>query len=88
MGAREEILAQIGSALGAGAPVPDVPRAYHVAGSGPPAGDPGVVATFCERAAEYRATVRRVAPGDLEAAVLEACREQSAHRLAVPPGAP
>ncbi len=88
MSAREENLARIGTALGAGAAVPDVPRAYHVAGSGPAAGDPGVVATFCERAAEYRATVRRVAAADLEAAVLEACREHDAKRLAVPPGAP
>jgi L-lactate dehydrogenase complex protein LldG len=88
MSARAEILARIDRALGPGAPVPDVPRGYHVAGSGPPAGDPGVVATFCERAAEYRATVRRVASGDLEAAVLAACRERGARRLAVPPGAP
>jgi L-lactate dehydrogenase complex protein LldG len=65
-----------------------VPRGYHVAGSGPAAGDPGVVATFCERAAEYRATVRRVAPEGLEPAVLEACHEHDVRRLAVPPGAP
>jgi L-lactate dehydrogenase complex protein LldG len=88
MSARDEILARIGSALGAGAALPDVPRAYHVAGSGPAAGDPGVVATFCERASEYRATVRRVASGELESAVLDACREHGARRIAVPPGAP
>jgi L-lactate dehydrogenase complex protein LldG len=86
--ARAEILARIDRALAPGAPVPDVPRAYHVAGSGPPAGDPGVVATFCERAAEYRATVRRVSAADLEDAVLAACREHDVRRLAVPPGAP
>jgi L-lactate dehydrogenase complex protein LldG len=86
--AREEMLARIGSALGAGGAVPDVPREYHVAGSGPAAGDPGVVATFCERAAEYRATVRRVATADVEAAVIEACREHGVKRVAVPPGAP
>jgi L-lactate dehydrogenase complex protein LldG len=88
MSARAEILARIDRALGAGAPVPEVPRDYAVAGSGPAAGDPAVVAMFCERAAEYRATVRRVPAGDLEAAVLEACREHGAGRLAVPPGAP
>jgi L-lactate dehydrogenase complex protein LldG len=88
MSARAEILARIDRALAPGAPVPDVPRAYHVAGSGPPAGDPGVVATFCERAAEYRATVRRVSAADLEDAVLAACREHDVRRLAVPPGAP
>ena len=40
MSARADILARIGAALGPGAAVPDVPRDYHVAGSGPPAGDP------------------------------------------------
>jgi L-lactate dehydrogenase complex protein LldG len=53
-----------------------------------PAGHADVVARFCERAAEYRATVRRVAAGGLEDAVVAACREQGARRLAVPPGAP
>jgi len=88
MSARAEILARISDALGPGAAVPDVPRDYDIAGSGPAAGEPDVVARFCERAAEYRATVRRVATADLEGAVLEACREQDARRLAVPPGAP
>ncbi len=59
-----------------------------VAGSGPAAGDEAVVARFCERAAEYRATVRRVAPGGLDDAVRAACREHGVRRLAVPPGAP
>jgi L-lactate dehydrogenase complex protein LldG len=86
--ARDEIMARIGAALGSAPDVPDVPRAYHEAGSGPAAGDPAVVDRFCERAAEYRATVRRVAPGGLEDAVVEACREHGARRLAVPPGAP
>ena len=75
-------------ALGPAPAVPDVPRAYHRAGSGAAAGSEAVVARFCERAAEYRATVRRVARGDLEDAVVAACREQGARRLAVPPGAP
>ncbi len=88
MSARAEILARIDAALGPGAAVPDVPRDYRGAGAGPAAGDPAVVATFCERAAEYRATVRRVAEDDLEPAVLAACREVGARRLAVPPGAP
>ena len=38
----------------------------------PPA-TPDVVARFCERAAEYRATVRRVRRGELAAAVAAAC---------------
>ena len=87
MSARAEILgADPAAALGPGAAVPEVPRGYHAAGSGPAAGD-GVVARFCERAAEYRARsggARR----RLEAAVAEVCAAQGARRLAVPPGAP
>ncbi len=60
MSARDEVLGRIRDALGAGAAVTEVPRAYDGAGAGAPAGDPEVVARFCERAAEYRATVRRV----------------------------
>jgi L-lactate dehydrogenase complex protein LldG len=88
MSSRSEIMERIRAALGPGGAVPDVPRDYHVAGSGPAAGGDAVVARFCERAAEYRATVRRVARGGLEDAVTEACREHDARRLAVPPGAP
>ena len=88
MSARDEIMARIGAALGPAPDVPDVPRAYHPAGSGAAPGDPAVVDRFCERAAEYRATVRRVRAGELEDAVVHACRERGARRLAVPPGAP
>ena len=84
MSAREEILSRIDSALGAGVPVPGVPREYNVAGSGPPAGDAGVVGRFCERAAEYRATVRRVDAAAVDDAIAAACREHGAKRLAVP----
>ena len=84
MTAREEILSRIDSALGAGVAVPDVPRGYNLAGSGPPAGDADVVARFCERAAEYRATVRRVDAGAVDDAIADACREHGAKRLAVP----
>ena len=88
MSAREEVLSRIRAALAPGAPVPDVPRAYHGAGSGLAAGDEAVVARFCERAGDYQATVRRVPAGELDAGVADACREQGARRLAVPPGAP
>jgi L-lactate dehydrogenase complex protein LldG len=84
MTAREEILSRIDSALGAGVAVPDVPRGYNLAGSGPPAGDADVVARFCERAAEYRATVRRLDAGAVDDAIADACREHGAKRLAVP----
>jgi len=84
MSARDEVLSRIRAALAPGGAVPEVPRAYLGAGSGPAAGDAAVVARFCERAAEYRATVRRVPAGELDAAVAGACREQGARRLAVP----
>jgi len=86
LSAREEILSRIGAALGQGVAVPEVPRAYEQAGAGLPAGDETVVARFCERVAEYRATVRRVGAGEVENAVAEACRELGARRLAVPAG--
>jgi L-lactate dehydrogenase complex protein LldG len=81
-------LSRIGAALGAGVAVPEVPRHYELAGAGPAAGDQAVVARFCERAAEYRATVRRVGAGEVEEAVADACREHGARRLAVPPAWP
>jgi L-lactate dehydrogenase complex protein LldG len=87
MTAREDVPSRIRSALGPGVAVPDVPRDYDVAGSGAAAGDEAVVARFCERAAEYRASVRRVgAAGGLDDAIVEACRDHGARRLAVPPG--
>ena len=82
MNAREEVLARIGAALGPDPSVPDVPRAYRTAGSR----DADVVARFCERAAEYRATVRRVEAVD--DAIEEALREHGARRIAVAPGVP
>jgi L-lactate dehydrogenase complex protein LldG len=88
MNSREQILARIHAALGPAPAVPDVPRGYREAGSGAPAGGPEVVARFCERAAEYKASVRRVGAGGLEDAVVAACRERGARRLAVPAGAP
>ena len=86
MSAREEILARIGAALGPCVAVPEVPRDYRLAGSGAAAGEAAVVDRFCERVAEYRATVRRVAAGELEEAIGAACREHGARRLATPPG--
>ncbi|HKH18026.1 MAG TPA: LUD domain-containing protein [Solirubrobacteraceae bacterium] len=88
MSARAEIMSRIGAALGPGVAVPDVPRGYRLAGSGPPAGAEAVVARFCERAAEYRATVRRVDAAGVGEAIAEAGREHGARRLAVPAGLP
>jgi L-lactate dehydrogenase complex protein LldG len=79
--ARDAVLGRINAALGAGTAVPDVPRAYRQAGG--VAGD--VVSLFCARAAEYKATVRRVTTAELPGVVSEMCRGK---RIAVPPGGP
>ena len=46
--------------------VPEIPRGYRAAGSLP---TDGIVEAFCENVAEYRATVHRIAAGDLAATV-------------------
>ncbi len=83
--ARDAVLARVRDALGGGAAVPDVPRDYHGPGESPL---DDVVATFCERVADYRANVRRVRAAELPAAVAAACAEHGAERLVVPPGGP
>jgi L-lactate dehydrogenase complex protein LldG len=83
--ARDEVLARVRNALGPAPAVPDVPRAYRGAGEAAP-GD--VVALFCERVAEYKATVARVGPGELADAVTRLCEARGARRIAVPPGGP
>jgi L-lactate dehydrogenase complex protein LldG len=86
--ARDEVLHRVRSALGPGASVPDVPRGYRDAGTLGAAGNDVAVERFCERVAEYRATVRRVERGGLADAVAEACGRHGARRIAVPEGAP
>jgi L-lactate utilization protein LutC len=83
--ARDDVLARVRSALGAGAAVPEVPRAYR--GPGDAAMD-DVVGVFCARVAEYKATVRRVGAGELAATVARLCEARGARRIAVPPGGP
>jgi L-lactate dehydrogenase complex protein LldG len=86
--ARTDVLGRIRAALGGGVEVPEVPRAYHGPGAARAAGDPVVVERFCERVADYRATVHRVESGGLDDAVAAACARRGARRLAVPLGAP
>ena len=88
MSARDDVLGRIRAALGPGGVVPEVPRDYDGPGAGAPAGDPAVVERFCERAAEYRATVRRVGAAELGEAIAAAFAEHAARRVAVAPGAP
>jgi L-lactate dehydrogenase complex protein LldG len=83
--ARDEVLARIRAALGSEVTVPEVPRAYR--GAGAPA-DADVVDRFCERVADYRATVKRLPAAELTAEVERLCGERGASRIAVPPGGP
>jgi L-lactate dehydrogenase complex protein LldG len=80
--ARDEVLARVRSALGPGVAVPEIPRAYRGAGEAPA---DGVVDRFCERVAEYKATVTRVGAAELADTVSEMCRGR---RIAVPAGGP
>jgi L-lactate dehydrogenase complex protein LldG len=82
--ARDEVLARIRRALGPDVGIPEVPRMYR----GPVTAGEAVVDRFCERVAEYRATVTRVAAADLGETVARLCRERGARRIAVPPGGP
>jgi L-lactate dehydrogenase complex protein LldG len=86
--AREAVLGRIRGALGPGVVAPEVPREYRGAGATGETGSTEVVDRFCERVAEYRATVTRLASADLSDTVARLCRERGAHRIGVPPGWP
>jgi L-lactate dehydrogenase complex protein LldG len=55
--AKADILARVREALGPSPAVPEIPRTYRAAGT--LVRDAAVVDQFCERVAEYRATVHR-----------------------------
>jgi L-lactate dehydrogenase complex protein LldG len=80
---RDEILARVRDALADRPAPPAVPRDYLRTLDGA-----GVVDLFAERAADYRATVTRVAQADLPAAIGAALRDRGARRLVVPSGVP
>ena len=77
MSARDEVLGRVRAALAGGGEVVVVPRDYH----GPGAVDADVD-LFCERVADYKATVRRVAAGDVDRVVAEVLAEHGAERVA------
>lgn len=87
-GSREKMLASVRAALGSAPAVPDVPRAYLQAGAQGVTGESGAVDLFCERVADYRATVKRVTGDELTDALRFACDQRGALRLAVPAQAP
>ena len=62
--ARDVVLGRIRAALGPSPAVPEVPRDYRAAGAVPPDVD-----RFCERVADYRATVHRVGEDELAGVV-------------------
>lgn len=66
--ARSVVLERIRSALGPSPSAPEVPRAYRPAGA-----VPADVARFCERVADYRATVHRTDADGLAEAVRAVC---------------
>ena len=77
MSAREAMLGRVRSALGDAPSVPEVPRDYHGPGMAAPDVD-----RFCERVADYKATVRRVAAGEVDRVVAEVLAEHGAERVA------
>jgi L-lactate dehydrogenase complex protein LldF len=79
--ARAAILGRIRSALADGPAPVEVPREYRKRSNRSRA---EIVDLFAERAGEYRATVRRAAPGELARVLGELCGEAGARRLAVP----
>jgi L-lactate dehydrogenase complex protein LldG len=83
-GGREAVLGRVRAALGPAPEIPEVPRAYRQAGALGAGGDSATVDLFCQRVADYRATVRRVRADELPGALLAACEERKARRIAVP----
>src|SRR5450755_1624752 len=83
-GGREAVLARVRAALGPAPEMPEVPRAYRQAGALGPGGDPVTVDLFCDRVADYKATVRRVSDEKLADALRAACEQREARRIAVP----
>jgi L-lactate dehydrogenase complex protein LldG len=74
--ARAEVLGRIRSALGEAPAVPEIPRDYLPAGSAHADLD-----RFCERVADYRATVHRVGRDELPAALSAACERLGVRRV-------
>ncbi len=89
MSAREDILAAVRAAL---VDVPaDEPATAPTAPEYRRSLDldrPAILELFADRVTDYRATVRRVAPDGLVAAIAETLAQRQIHRLAVPDGVP
>ena len=85
--ARAEVLQRVRSARRRGRRARGAARLPRRGRAGAVGGD--VVELFCERCADYRATVRRVSAAELPAAVAAACAERGVQRLVTTrPGPP
>ena len=87
-GSREAMLTSVRAALGPAPEVPEVPREYHGAGAQGVRGASIAVSLFCNRVADYQASVTRVSDEHLPAALQSACEQRGARRIAVPAQAP
>jgi L-lactate dehydrogenase complex protein LldG len=83
--ARDEILGRVRSALAGSAPAEPVVRAYLRGGND---SRERVVELLCQRLADYKAAVRRIAAADLPASIAETCADHSVRRLGVAVGLP
>jgi L-lactate dehydrogenase complex protein LldG len=91
--AREVILGRIADALGDVPPAETrddvaVAREYRNPGGAERDTTSDTVLLFEQRVADYRAEVRRVAPGKIQAMVTAACAQRGLTRVAIPPGLP
>jgi L-lactate dehydrogenase complex protein LldG len=88
MSSRQEMLARIRAATADITGLPDVPRRYRPADRGPGSADEALVGRFAERAADYRATVRRCAEAEVARVIADAVAARGAVRVGVPGGFP
>ena len=88
MSSREEMLARIRAATADVTGLPDVPRHYRPADRGPGSADEELVSRFAERAADYRATVRRCGAAEAAQVIADAVAARGARRIGVPGGFP
>ncbi|MFL6129645.1 MAG: lactate utilization protein C [Mycobacteriales bacterium] len=83
--ARAEVLARIRRALGPDPVRPEVPRDYRTRGE---ADLPALLDLLTDRLVDYKAAVRRTAPGDLPATLVAALTARGTRQVVVPPGLP
>ena len=88
MSAREEMLARIRAATADITGAADVPRRYQPASRGPGSADEALVSRFAERAADYRATIRRCVAAEAAQVIADAVAGRGARRVGVPHGFP